>query len=61
MVFPGALAFSCAIRHKDRESQKVADPFDASKKVEFKFVNATSDSQFRFFSSSISKKWIPLC
>lgn len=43
----GALAFSTAIRHKDRESQKVTDPFDPTKKVEFKHVNATSDSQFR--------------
>ena len=25
------------------------DPFDPTKKVEFKFVNATSDNQFRFF------------
>ena len=28
----------------------MTDPFDANKKVEFKFVNATSDTQFRFIS-----------
>merc|ERR1712012_72891 len=45
---PGALAFSWAVRHLNKESQKVVDPFNPAQMVEFKHVNPYSDSQFRY-------------